>query len=429
MAKKATNSLEGVEGLAVQVNRVAAPVREQVFDQLRQAIVEMRLKPEQRLVERELIEQTGVSRTTIREVLRQLAAEGLVTTIPHKGTVVASPSVERAAELYEVRAVLEGMAARQFAERATDVHLRALRRAFEGIERRAKSGRPNSQAMLEAKRHFYDALFEGAANGTIQSLVESLQARVTVLRAASLSQPGRAAKTVEEVRAIVEALERRDGDAAAAACVHHVNEAARTVFEAMAAAEAAGLGGRAVALGGQLVEHDLGLAEGLEARGRAAVDGGLQQRLADLLGRAAVVDRAAHVRAELVHAAQRGQHPEVDQAARAAIEARARPHRAPAVLGHELLRDGRELRRGAQRAIDVLVAEHLAAGGQPALVASVGGAHRCIPAGTTPRRSCASWRTSGSRIIVLRCPAAIARSRYTRSKRCPFFAALEPIVR
>ena len=82
---------------------------------------------------------------------------------------------------------------------------------------------------------FYDALFEGAANGTIQSLVESLQARVTVLRAASLSQPGRAAQTVEEVRAIVEALERRDGDAAAAACVHHVNEAARTVFEAMAA--------------------------------------------------------------------------------------------------------------------------------------------------------------------------------------------------
>jgi DNA-binding GntR family transcriptional regulator len=222
VANKATNSLEGVGGLAVQVNRVAAPVREQVVDQLRQAIVQMRLKPEQRLVERELIEQTGVSRTTIREVLRQLAAEGLVTTIPHKGTVVASPSVERAAELYEVRAMLEGMAARQFAERATDVHLRALRRAFEGIER---------------KRHFYDALFEGAANGTIQSLVESLQARVTVLRAASLSQPGRAAQTVEEVRAIVEALERRDGDAAAAACVHHVNEAARTVFEAMAAAE------------------------------------------------------------------------------------------------------------------------------------------------------------------------------------------------
>ena len=234
MAQNPSNSLAGVDGLSVQVNRVAAPVREQVLDQLRRAIVEMRLKPEQRLVERELIQQTGVSRTTIREVLRQLAAEGLVTTIPHKGTVVASPSVERAAELYEVRAVLEGMAARQFAERATDVHMRALRRAFEGIEKRSKSVRPNSQAMLEAKKHFYDALFEGAANATIQDIVESLQARVTVLRATSMSQPGRAAETVEEVREIVEALEARDGDRAADACVRHVNAAARTVFDALA---------------------------------------------------------------------------------------------------------------------------------------------------------------------------------------------------
>ena len=128
--------------------------------------------------------------------------------------------------------MLEGMAARQFAERATDLHLKALRRAFEGIEKRARQ--PSSQAMLEAKKHFYDALFEGAANGTIQDLVETLQARVTVLRAASMSQPGRAAEMVEEVRAIVEALERRDGDAAAEACVHHVNQAARTIFGAMA---------------------------------------------------------------------------------------------------------------------------------------------------------------------------------------------------
>jgi DNA-binding GntR family transcriptional regulator len=230
---QADSRANSLQGLSVRVERVAAPVREQVVEQLRQAILEMRLKPDQRLVERELIEQTGVSRTTIREVLRQLAAEGLVTTIPHKGTVVAAPSIERAAELYEVRAVLEGIAARQFAERATEVHMRALRRAFDGIEASAR-GNPNGQAMLEAKRHFYDALFEGAANGTIQSIVEGLQARVTVLRAASLSQPGRAARTVEEVRAIVEALEARDGALAETAAVSHVEHAARTVLEAMA---------------------------------------------------------------------------------------------------------------------------------------------------------------------------------------------------
>jgi DNA-binding GntR family transcriptional regulator len=218
--------------LSVRVQRVAAPVREQVLEQLRHAIVEMRLQPAQRLVERELIEQTGVSRTTIREVLRELAAEGLVTTIPHKGTVVASPTLERAAELYEVRASLEGMAARQFAERATEAHLAKLRDALEAIEAAARTdvaGPP----MLAAKKRFYDALFEGAANRTIQEIVEGLQARVTVLRRASLAQPGRGAGAVAEVRAIVEALEARDGERAAAACVHHVEQAARTVFAAI----------------------------------------------------------------------------------------------------------------------------------------------------------------------------------------------------
>jgi DNA-binding GntR family transcriptional regulator len=222
----------GLGGLSVQVQRVAAPVREQVLEQLRHAIVEMRLQPAQRLVERELVEQTGVSRTTIREVLRELAAEGLVTTIPHKGTVVASPSLEHAAELYEVRAVLEGMAARQFAERATEAHLTRVRDACDAIEA-AASEDGAGPAMLAAKKLFYDALFDGAGNRTIQEIVVGLQARVTVLRRASLAQPGRSALTVAEVRAIVDALEARDGERAAAACVHHVNQAARTVFAAM----------------------------------------------------------------------------------------------------------------------------------------------------------------------------------------------------
>src|SRR6201996_7033064 len=113
----------GLGPLSVHVKRVVAPVREQVLDQLRDAIVRQRLAPGQRLIERELTEQTGVSRTTIREVLRELAAEGLVVSVPNKGTVVASVSLARAAELYEVRAVLESMAVRQFAAKATAADL------------------------------------------------------------------------------------------------------------------------------------------------------------------------------------------------------------------------------------------------------------------------------------------------------------------
>ena len=81
--------------------------------------MEARLRPGQRLVERELTERIGVSRTTVREAIGELAAYGLVTTIPHKGAIVSVPSLQEAAELYDVRALLEGADARQFAERAS----------------------------------------------------------------------------------------------------------------------------------------------------------------------------------------------------------------------------------------------------------------------------------------------------------------------
>ena len=227
----------GLGGLSVQVQRVAAPVREQVLEQLRHAIVEMRLQPAQRLVERELIEQTGVSRTTIREVLRELAAEGLVTTIPHKGTVVASPTLERAAELYEVRAVLEGMAARQFVERATEAHLARIRDALRGDRgRRARGRRRAGDARRQA------ALLRRAVRGRREPARSRRSSRACrraspCCGARRSPSPAAARCTVAEVRAIVEALEARDGERAAAACVHHVNQAARTVFAAMTNAQ------------------------------------------------------------------------------------------------------------------------------------------------------------------------------------------------
>lgn len=217
---------------AVHVKRVVAPVRQQVLDQLREAIVTRKLRPGQRLVERELMEQTGVSRPTIREVLRQLAAEGLVASIPNKGTVVASLSNERTRELYEVRAVLESMAVRQFAERATDADRAALRKAFEGLAAAARRD-DDGRSLLAHKERFYDALFAGAGNVLVAEIVGGLQTRVTALRSTSLAQSGRPLEMVKEVRAIVDNLEAGDAEAAAAACEYHVMQAARTIFAAV----------------------------------------------------------------------------------------------------------------------------------------------------------------------------------------------------
>ena len=214
--------------LTSRVERVAAPLREQVLDVLRREIVERRLEPGQRLVERELIERLGVSRTTIREALRELTAEGLVTSIPQKGSIVAVPSLKEASEVYEVRALLEGVAAREFAERATDAHVAALRGALQTIERAAADDDPS--ALLPAKDRFYDVLFEGADNSIVRQVIGGLHARVAVLRAASLQLVGRPTESVGEIRAIVDAIEARDGEAAAEAAAYHVRQAAAALF-------------------------------------------------------------------------------------------------------------------------------------------------------------------------------------------------------
>jgi DNA-binding GntR family transcriptional regulator len=215
-----TSSVWGSEPLP----RVAAPLREQVTDRVRSAILDLRLRPGERLIERELTENLGVSRATVREVIRQLAAEGLVTVVPQRGAEVTSLSASDAADIYEMRASLEALAVRRFVQRAGDDEVRALRRAVDEIARSAAGEGDH----LGAKDRFYEVLMAGSASGPLQQTLAGLQARVRLLRATSLSVPGRPAEAAAELRAVVDAVEARDADAAAEACVRHIRHAAAT---------------------------------------------------------------------------------------------------------------------------------------------------------------------------------------------------------
>jgi DNA-binding GntR family transcriptional regulator len=228
-----TGALSGI-----RVGRVAAPLREQVLEGLRRAILNFDLKPGERLVERELIEQIGVSRTTIREVLRELTAEGLVVVIPQKGAVVYAPSPVEAQDLYAVRASLESLAVRRFIERASEANVDALRATVDEMEAVAL-GDGDMLTLLQAKDRFYDVLLEGAASPTIQDILGGVQARVRLLRATSLSQPGRSVHVISEIRALVAAIAARDADEATRLCVAHLNNAAATGLKALAAESAA----------------------------------------------------------------------------------------------------------------------------------------------------------------------------------------------
>jgi DNA-binding GntR family transcriptional regulator len=221
---------------SLRVGRVAAPLREQVTDVLREAILDFRLRPGERLVERDLIEKTGVSRATIREVLRQLTAEGLVTVIPQRGAVVVELTRKEAADLYEVRTMLEGLAARLFAERASDEQVKelrgqvdVLRSAFDELD----SADQRIQTMLDVKDRYYDVFLAGCGNDQIRSIHEGLQARVRLMRATSLGQPDRPGQTLTEIDAVVTAIEARDPEAAEKAAKTHVERAAEQGLEGL----------------------------------------------------------------------------------------------------------------------------------------------------------------------------------------------------
>lgn len=210
--------------------RVAAPLREHVTARVRNAILDLRLPPGQRLVERELVESLGVSRATVREVIRELATEGLVTVVPQRGAQVTALSASDATDIYEMRAPLEALAVRRFVQRADDRQVRALRHAVDEIGHAAVGEETGDglPGQLAAKDRFYEQLFAGSGSLPLQQTLAGLQARVRVLRATSLSAPGRATAAARELGEVVEAVEARDADRAADACIRHIRNAART---------------------------------------------------------------------------------------------------------------------------------------------------------------------------------------------------------
>ena len=206
------------------ITHVAAPVREQVEAKLRQAIVMGHFSPGERLIERELCTLLGVSRTSIREALRQLEINGLVTHIPHKGIIVATMTSKEAREIYQVRAVVEGLAGRLCAEQHTPALVEALQAAMDHIEAVAPAN--DVGALIAAKERLYQVLLTYCGNQTAQDVLQGLHDRIASLRALTLAQPGRIEASVAEMRQILAAIRAGDGQAACQACMTHVEQAA-----------------------------------------------------------------------------------------------------------------------------------------------------------------------------------------------------------
>ncbi len=219
------------------IQKHAAPLRQRVLDELRQSIIAGRLNPGERLLERELTSMMGVSRTVVREALRQLESEGLITIIPNKGPVVRELTLEEARDLYSIRAVLEGLAARQFVENASHEQIAKLERELARVRKAYDGG--NTESILESKNDFYDALFAGAGSDTLSSMIGMLHGRIWRWRAMGLSHPQksreRSKESMKGLSLMLKAIRMRDASLAEKAIREEVTKAAAEVTRLLAA--------------------------------------------------------------------------------------------------------------------------------------------------------------------------------------------------
>lgn len=198
-------------------------LRTRVEDFLRTAIMEGRIQGGERLREVELCETLGVSRPTLREAMRTLEAERLITIEPHRGPSVIRIDEKAAGDMYAMRALLEGFAAQEFARRADAAQLARLHEAVARFKRAAEPA--DRQALLAAKREFYDVLLTGAGNELVKETLTGLLSRINLLRATSFTAPDRLPRSVAEIELIVERIAARDSAGARAAAEAHIRSA------------------------------------------------------------------------------------------------------------------------------------------------------------------------------------------------------------
>jgi DNA-binding GntR family transcriptional regulator len=202
-------------------------LRRQISSTLRAAIEAGALASGVRLVEKDLCGELGVSRTSLREALRELEAEGVVVRGP-RGVMVAQITEHEAKNIYAVREALEGLVAKQFAKHAAPDDFRRLDDVIKALSRAYAEN--HFAAIVSEKDRFYEILCRGAKNELVFDVLMRLNSKINRLRGLSRSDPKRGVHSLREIKAIAKALKQRDGVAARAAAVHHVRCAAQAAL-------------------------------------------------------------------------------------------------------------------------------------------------------------------------------------------------------
>lgn len=205
------------------------PLRDIVFENLRNAILEGDLKAGKRLMEVQLAEQLGVSRTPIREAIRKLELEGLVVMLPRKGAYVANMSFKDLIDVLEIRASLEGLAAYLAAERRRDEDIVELERVAKEFEKSVRE--TDIDNVLKKDIEFHEKIFLMANNKKLYHLITSLWEQVHRFRVTYVSNYDASLSLVDEHNKILEAIKSGDSELAKKYATEHIELAEQFFME------------------------------------------------------------------------------------------------------------------------------------------------------------------------------------------------------
>ena len=205
------------------------PLREMVYEELKMQILKGSIIPGTRMMEVELAEEMGVSRTPIREAIRKLEKEGLVTIEPRRGAYASMISTEDMVEILEVRQDLEGLAAYFAADRMTKSQMEELKQVSNSYNEAVKEG--NMEAMIKHDTRFHHIIVESCRNKILVQMIEQLQELVLRFRYIYYDNFRRAENMPEEHEAIVAAIAEGDADKARAAADIHIERLKELVIK------------------------------------------------------------------------------------------------------------------------------------------------------------------------------------------------------
>lgn len=214
----------------IEVNEYL-PLRDVVFNTLRQAIIKGELKPGERLMEIQLAQKLGVSRTPVREAIRKLELEGLVLMIPRRGAEVAKITKKDLVDVLQVRAALEELAVKDACDHITEEQLQELKTASEDFRRTLDGG--NLVACAQADINFHEVIYRATDNRRLVQLLNNLREQMYRYRMETLKDKRTYRALVSEHETIRSALTRHDKDAAGEAIRIHIENQKKAILASM----------------------------------------------------------------------------------------------------------------------------------------------------------------------------------------------------